>query len=85
MKQLNNFEVVNRNAPSWNSHQEAGTMLQDKFAALRNPKLGTLLKKASSFLPGSLDAIRGGGSSTRSAGNAGGIATNDLGAGSKYV
>ena len=23
LKQLNNFEVVNRNAPSWNSHQEA--------------------------------------------------------------
>ncbi len=75
-----------RNA--WQSYSEVGTMLQDKFAALGNPKLGTLLKKKSSFLPASMDAIRGGGSSASSAGNAGnagGISTNDLGAGSKYV
>jgi len=30
---------------------EAGTLLQDKFAALKLPKLATLLKKKSSFLP----------------------------------
>ena len=60
-------------------------MLKDKFDDLALPKLGTLLKKKSSFLPASMDAIRGGGSSTSSAGNAGGIATNNLGSGSKYV
>jgi hypothetical protein len=73
---------------AWNSFSEAGTMLKDKFDDLALPKLGTLLKKKSSFLPASMDAIRGGGSSASSAGNAGnagGISTNDLGAGSKYV
>jgi len=30
---------------------EAGTLLQDKFAALKLPKLATLLKKKSNFLP----------------------------------
>jgi hypothetical protein len=72
---------------AWQSYSEVGTMLKGKFDDLNLPKLGTLLKKKSSFLPASMDAIRGGGSSASSGttGNAGGIATNDLGAGSKYV
>jgi len=70
---------------AWQSYSEVGTMLKGKFDDLGLPKLGTLLKKKSSFLPASLDTIRGGGSSTSSTGNAGGMSTNDLGAGSKYV
>ena len=48
---------------AWNSFAEAGTMLKDKFDDLSLPKLGTMLKKKSSFLPASMDAIRGGGGS----------------------
>ena len=51
---------------AWNSFSEAGTMLKDKFDDLALPKLGTLLKKKSSFLPGSMDSIRGGGGSSGS-------------------
>ena len=71
---------------AWQSYSEVGTMLKGKFDDLGLPKLGTLIKKKSSFLPGSMDAIRGGGSS---AGSAGGMhdnsSVNGLGAGSKYV
>ena len=74
---------------AWNSFSEAGTMLKDKFDDLSLPKLGTLLKKKSSFLPASMDAIRGGGSATSSAGNASGMQDNSslsgVGRGSKYV
>jgi hypothetical protein len=70
---------------AWNSFSEAGTMLKDKFDDLSLPKLGTLLKKKSSFLPASMDAIRGGGGSGGSGnsssgemfGIANGISDND--------
>ena len=77
---------------AWNSFSEAGTMLKDKFDDLSLPKLGTLLKKKSSFLPASMDAIRGGGSSAGSAGSGGSASgiqdnssLNGVGSGSKYV
>lgn len=43
------------------SFTEGGKMLMNPFEALKLPKLGTLLKKKESFLPGLMDSIRGGG------------------------